>query len=71
MLENIHALRNEFGNGSLPPVRIRDNVSLAPKQIRLRHYTDLLMDKEFESAEEAADVILTLIREILKKSLKS
>lgn len=70
LLENIHTLRNEFGNDSLPPVRIRDNISLAPKQVRLRHYADLLLDKEFESAEEAANEILTLIREILKKSLK-
>jgi len=70
LLENIHALRNEFGNGSLPPVRIRDNVSLAPKQVRLRHYADLLLDKEFESAEEAANEILMRVREILKKTLK-
>jgi transcriptional regulator with XRE-family HTH domain len=64
----IGALRDEIGGHSnkglqvLPVIRVRDNASLSPNQIRVRHYADILIDKEFTNCGEAVNEIMAAIK---------
>lgn len=66
MLEDINALREKYGQQAVPRVRIRDNLSLSPRQVRLRYYADYLLDEEFPDAGEAAGKLLAALRGIAK-----
>ena len=70
----IGALREELdapltNNGlrKLPVIRVRDNASLSPNQIRVRYYADILVDKEFADCGEAVDEIMAAIRKTTQK----
>jgi len=60
-------MRTEFGYQCLPPVRVRDNLSLSPNQVRVRFYADILLDKEFTGAGEAVNEILRILCKVAKK----
>jgi len=47
-------------------VRIRDNLSLLPKQVRLRYYAEYLLDEEFIDASKAVNKILNNLRQMVK-----
>lgn len=70
LLNKIGVLRNELinnrkkGRFELPIIRIRDETELPPKRVRLRLYTDVLLDKDFDSAADATDEILQVLRKI-------
>jgi transcriptional regulator with XRE-family HTH domain len=64
LIQSINALRDAFGQRAIPKVRIRDNICLKPKQVRLRYYAEYLMDEEFLNAGMAAEKILLLLREL-------
>lgn len=67
--DSINAIRNEFGQKSIPRIRIRDNFTLSPKQVKLRYYADYLLDAEFEDAGIAAEKLLAILRDIVKGQL--
>ena len=52
----------------LPPVRVRDNIELAPRQVRLRYYSDFLIDAEFDDYNAAVSEVLDVLREVVLKS---
>lgn len=57
----IEALRGEDGYRRFPPVRIRDNASLSPRQARVRYYADYLLDKEFaDNGDAVGEIVMTL-----------
>jgi len=75
LIEKIESLRKEIRNrfdeddhSKLPPIRIRDKVDLAPNRIRIRHYADYLLDKEFSSPSTAATEIMKVLRKLAWKS---
>jgi len=78
LLDKIHALRDEVGAAPttsgyciLPVIRIRDNAALAPKQIRLRHYAEYLLDKLYDDPSVAASEIIDLLRTIAHKNMRN
>ena len=64
LIENINALRTKYGQKTIPRVRIRDNTSLLPKQVRLRYYAEYLIDKEFSDIKVPAEDILIALSNI-------
>ena len=66
LIENIKTLRDELGQQVIPMVRIRDNLSLLPKQVRLRYYAEYLLDEEFIDASKAVNKILNNLRQMVK-----
>jgi flagellar biosynthesis component FlhA len=71
VLTRIKALRDEIeapetnaGYRKLPPIRIKDNIDLAPDRLRLRHYADYLLDKVYANPAEAGDDILETLRKM-------
>ena len=62
--EEIGAPHTNDGLRKLPLIRIRDNVSLAPNQVRVFHYSDLLFDREFKNGDEAVNEIMATLRRI-------
>ena len=69
LIEKIKALRQEHGHQVIPVVRIRDNISLLPKQVRLRYFADYLLDEEFTDANKAINKILDILCKIAKRQL--
>ncbi|MCL2045937.1 MAG: helix-turn-helix domain-containing protein [Oscillospiraceae bacterium] len=71
LLSKIKALREEFdapkskeGLRKLPQIRIRDKAQLSPSQVRVRHYANYLLDKEYKTPAEATTDILKALRTI-------
>ena len=68
----IRALRNEVnahtnkeGAKILPKViRVRDNYSLMPNQVRMRYYADYVFDKQFDDPSDAVNEIIESLRKI-------
>ena len=76
LLKKIGALRDEFnapatkeGLRKLPQIRIRDKTELAPGQVRVRHYADYLMDKEYNNPADAAVDIIEALRKIAQTNI--
>ena len=76
LIEKIQALREEVGAAPttsgyciLPVIRIRDNAALAPKQIRLRHYAEYLLDKQYDDPSVAAPEIIDTLRKLAHKNM--
>ncbi len=63
--EEIDAPHTNEGLRKLPLIRVRDNVSLAPNQIRVRYYADVLIDKEFVDCGEVIEDIIAAIRKTI------
>jgi len=69
LLEKIGEARNKAGKDKagqykMPAVRVRDNVEIAPNQVRLRYYYDYLIDKEFGDFNAAADEVIEELNKI-------
>ena len=69
LLEKISEARNEAGKNKvgqykIPSVRVRDNIELAPNQVRLRYYYEYLMDEKFEDVNLATGKIIEVLSEI-------
>jgi transcriptional regulator with XRE-family HTH domain len=78
LLGKIEALRNELnapttteGLRKLPHIRIRDNVELAPDRLRVRHFADYLIDKEFHDYKDAANEIIEALRIIAQANIET
>ena len=76
LLGKIETLRDEVGAPKtneglrkLPQIRIREKVELASNQIRVRHYADYLLDKEFADANDAASEIIEALRRIAQSNI--
>jgi len=77
LLGKINALRDEVGAAPtkegyriLPVIRIRDNAALAPKQVRLRHYAEYLLDKEYGDPAAAVTEIIDSLRQIAHNNFR-
>jgi len=67
LIDKLKALREEIERGKkadmLPPVRIRDNIDLAPDRVRVRFYDDYILDTSFTGTKEAVNEIVAVIRD--------
>ena len=70
----IKALRQELGLNEnatdlqkLPHIRIRDNINLPPNRVRIRHYADLILDKDFYDPLDVSDEIIKILKAIASK----
>ena len=71
LLEKIKALREECEAAAncgelrrLPRIRVRDKDGLAPGHIRLRHYADYYIDREYLNPAAATEDIIEALREV-------
>lgn len=62
----IAVLRSERDFEKLPPVRIRDNCSLLPNQVRVRYYADYLLNKHYNDPNEAISEIMEALRRMVQ-----
>ena len=72
LLERISEVRNKAGKEKtgrhkLPMVRVRDNADLPPTQVRVRYYSDYVLDRAFSETEEAAREIIRALQEIAER----
>ena len=71
LLEKIQEVRdktgvNKAGRHKLPMVRVRDNTELSPCQVRVRYFSDYLLDKEFDGYNEAVVEIIKQLKKIAR-----
>jgi tetratricopeptide (TPR) repeat protein len=73
LLGKIKTLRDEISNQltdegykKLPQIRIRDKVDMEPNRLRVRHYADYLLDKEYTDLNAAADDIIKTLRNLAR-----
>ncbi len=66
--KEIEALHTNDNYRKLPLIRIRDNCSLSPNQVRVRHYADYLLDKEFINYNDAGSGIMDILQNIVLKN---
>ena len=78
LLGRIKALREEHdmqscteGARKIPLIRVRDKGELTPRRVRVRHYADYPLDKDFANAAEAADEVMAVLLEIVGTSAKA
>ena len=71
LLGRIKALREEHDMRScaeavrkIPLIRVRDKGELAPRRVRVRHYADYPLDKDFIDPAEAADEVMAVLQKI-------
>jgi transcriptional regulator with XRE-family HTH domain len=64
--KEVEALNTNDNHRKLPMIRLRDNFSLSPNQVRVRHYADYLLDKEFEDFNDAGNEIMEVLRNIVR-----
>lgn len=74
LVERIKVLRQEIGTDTdtkglrkLPQVRLRDNITLPPGRVRVSHYADLLLDKDFTDPSIAIEEVISSLRQITAK----
>ena len=67
--EEINAPHTNEGLRKLPLIRVRDNASLAPNQIKVRYYADVLINKQYSDCSEAVDEIMEAINKTTIKTL--
>jgi tetratricopeptide (TPR) repeat protein len=59
-------LHNNDNHRKLPTIRLRDNGSLSPNQVRVRHYADYLLDQEFIDYKDAGNEIMRILQNIVR-----
>ena len=69
LLEKIKLLRKEIGTNTegvkkLPHIRVRDNITLTPNRVRVCHYADLILDKDFDCPAVAVQEVIQILRKI-------
>lgn len=62
--KEVEALPTNDNHRRLPTIRLRDNCLLSPNQVRVRHYADYLLDKEFVDYNDAGSEIMEVLRNI-------
>jgi len=58
--------KDKSGQNKIPVIRVRDNFELMPNQIRLRYYSDFLIDKQFSDFNNAIIEIIEVLIDIAK-----
>jgi flagellar biosynthesis component FlhA len=58
--------KDKAGLDKLPPVRVRDNEELAPRQVRVRYYSEFLIDAEFDDYNAAVSEVLDVLRGVVR-----
>jgi len=70
--EQIEALRKEVSSRRLPTVHIRDLASLAPRQLTVRRYADVLLDATYaDVAAVEADIMEALRNAVLRSATRT
>jgi len=72
LVGKIKTLRKELGANTdtqaglrkLPQVRIRDNINIPSGRVRITHYADIILDKDFTEPNSAIEEIISLLRKI-------
>ena len=59
-----NAGKDKKGRDKIPPVRVRDNTELAPTQVRLRYYSDYLLNKQFTDNTACVDELITILQNL-------
>ena len=68
--KEIEAEKNEAGLRKLshirllPHIRLRDNVKIPRKRVRVFHYADLILDKDFSCPSEAVEELISVLRNL-------
>ena len=63
----IGATETTQGLRKLPVVRLRDNITLPLGRVRVCHYGDFLLDKDFTDGEEAAHAVLSILHKVAER----
>ena len=71
LLERIRKIRETHGDAILPKIRVRDNAALPPRQVRLRHYAEYLVCKEFTDPNMAVDEVIRVLQQLVIKKASS
>jgi len=58
--------KDKKGSYKLPMVRVRDNMELPSNQVRLRYYSEYLLDKQFTDQNTGITEIIKVLRKIAK-----
>ena len=56
--------KDKSGQHKLPMIRVRDNTDLLPDQVRLRHYSDFPIDKQYVDFNDAINEIIKVLTQI-------
>lgn len=64
--KEVESLHTNDNHRILPIIRLRDNCSLSPNRVRVRLYTDYLLDKEFVDQNDAGREIMEGLRKIVQ-----
>ena len=64
LLEQIRKIRETYGDAIFPKIRVKDNAALPPKQVRLRHYAEYLVCKDFTDPSTAVDDVIRALHQI-------
>jgi len=62
--KELNAPKTNEGLCKLPHIRIRDKAELASNKLRVRHYADYLIDKNYADCADAADEIIEVLRKL-------
>ena len=62
----MNAPHTDEGHRKLPVIRVRDNFQLKPNQVRVRYYTDYLINKEYSDYNEAVNEIIQVLKNKIK-----
>jgi len=72
LLDQVRDFRNTLeadistGVRRLPLIRFIDNMTLPAKRVRVRHYADYLLDKDFDDPIRAVEEVMAVIREMVR-----
>ena len=77
LVGKIRTLRQELGANidtteglrKLPHIRIRDNVNIPYSRVKITHYADVLLDKDFTAPEKAIDEVISVLRKISQQKV--
>jgi len=73
LLDKISEMRKTIGRNKayqpkLPMVRVRDNIELSPNWVRVRYFTDYVLDRDFSDHNNAVAEIIKTLSEIANKA---
>ncbi|MCL2169514.1 MAG: helix-turn-helix domain-containing protein [Defluviitaleaceae bacterium] len=67
LLELLKKTREKYGE-KLPPMRLRDNIMLGEGQVRVRHYSEFLLDEKFTEPAKACNAIIATLQKMQYKN---
>jgi transcriptional regulator with XRE-family HTH domain len=56
--------KSKTGQNKIPMVRVRDNIELLPNQVRLRYYSEYLIDMQFNDYNDALSEIMGVLERV-------